>query len=425
MKKQKKILLFSIVLTLTFTMISSITKIAAESYNDWTIINGVKYFYNSLGEQIGTANAKRVIDVSEHQKVIDWATVKNDNKDQYSIDGAIIRLGYGSAYEDVQLENNLAGVRANNIPYGAYLFSYADDADGALQEAQFVEQLIVKYNLQDTDFPIYYDLENFSYSNGERIVSAPSSISAYEKVISTFINYLNSKGFYNIQIYSYTNRIKNYMNSPSILQYLGWIADYSHRCNFDNTYYQGNFGWQYSSTERISGISGNVDVSCFYDKVDTSRVPNTIKQNLYKTNLRFTNDYITGFSKSDNEVNLNLLNTLSDDNYNVIVTDNANNQINITALSYLPNDYLLKFIKKDTTNEELQEYQFIIYNKGDINNDGYISSKDYNAIKNHITHYKELSGTASFIADVNGDGYISSKDYNAIKNHITGAKRLF
>ncbi|NCC55326.1 MAG: hypothetical protein EOM11_07590, partial [Erysipelotrichia bacterium] len=97
MKKQKKILLFSIVLTLTFTMISSITKIAAESYNDWTIINGVKYFYNSLGEQIGTANAKRVIDVSEHQKVIDWATVKNDNKDQYSIDGAIIRLGYGSA----------------------------------------------------------------------------------------------------------------------------------------------------------------------------------------------------------------------------------------------------------------------------------------------------------------------------------------
>ena len=26
--------------------------------------------------------------------------------------------------------------------------------------------------------------------------------------------------------------------------------------------------------------------------------------------------------------------------------------------------------------------------------------------------------------DVNGDGYVSSKDYNAIRNHITGKNRL-
>lgn len=62
--------------------------------------------------------------------------------------------------------------------------------------------------------------------------------------------------------------------------------------------------------------------------------------------------------------------------------------------------------------------------RGDVNGDGYISSKDYNAIKNHITGYKILTGDSLRYADVNKDGYISSKDYNAIKNHINGTKIL-
>ncbi|NBK97747.1 MAG: cell wall-binding protein [Erysipelotrichia bacterium] len=66
------------------------------------------------------------------------------------------------------------------------------------------------------------------------------------------------------------------------------------------------------------------------------------------------------------------------------------------------------------------------YIKGDVNGDGYISSKDYNTIKNHITKYKVLTDEFSLLkADVNEDGYISSKDYNAIKNHINGTKKLF
>ncbi|MEG0361575.1 MAG: dockerin type I domain-containing protein [Longicatena sp.] len=64
------------------------------------------------------------------------------------------------------------------------------------------------------------------------------------------------------------------------------------------------------------------------------------------------------------------------------------------------------------------------YMKGDVNGDGYISSRDYNTIKNHITGYRVLSGNDLKKADVNGDGYISSRDYNAVKNHITGYRPL-
>ena len=60
-----------------------------------------------------------------------------------------------------------------------------------------------------------------------------------------------------------------------------------------------------------------------------------------------------------------------------------------------------------------------------MNGDGYVSSKDYNAIRNHITGKKPLKGESLKRADVNNDGYISSKDYNAIRNHITGKKPLF
>lgn len=43
--------------------------------NDWYTIAGIKYFFNSLGVMIGK-NVKKVIDVSGHQKEIDWDTVK-------------------------------------------------------------------------------------------------------------------------------------------------------------------------------------------------------------------------------------------------------------------------------------------------------------------------------------------------------------
>lgn len=424
---QKRRIQLMITISVVIISLFSFSYVNADTYRDWTMINGVKYFYNSLGEQIGTANAKRVIDVSQWQNTIDWYTVKHGNRDAFSIDGAILRLGFGSDYEDTQLANNLAGVRANDIPYGVYLYSYADDEAGALAEAQFVERMIVKHNLNDMDYPIYYDLENFNaYHNGTRMVYAPNSVAQYEKIISTFIHYLNSKGYYNVQVYSYTNRIQNYMNSASILPYLGWIAEYNHRCNFDNTYYNGLFGWQYSSSEQVNGISGNVDVSCFYNKGNVAtQIPSEVKTILTGKKLTYRDNYIFGFSLSNADYNREIVNSLSNEWYDISICDPNGNPMDLSVSGLMKMNYQLKFTKKESIQATLEDYQFIIYNLGDVNGDGYISSKDYNAIKNHITKTKTLSGTNLAVGDVNGDGYISSKDYNAIKNHITGTRKLF
>ena len=39
-----------------------------------------------------------------------------------------------------------------------------------------------------------------------------------------------------------------------------WVAEYGSRCNYGGTHGM----WQYSSTGRVSGISGNVDMDISY-----------------------------------------------------------------------------------------------------------------------------------------------------------------
>ena len=56
--------------------------------------------------------------------------------------------------------------------------------------------------------------------------------------------------------------------------------------------------------------------------------------------------------------------------------------------------------------------------KGDVNNDGKITSSDYVLIKNHIMGTKELTEEEKKYADYNEDGKITSSDYVLIKNYI-------
>ncbi len=64
------------------------------------------------------------------------------------------------------------------------------------------------------------------------------------------------------------------------------------------------------------------------------------------------------------------------------------------------------------------------YKKGDVNDDGKISSMDYVLVKNHILGIQKLSGNGADAADVNGDGKISSMDYVLIKNDILGISKI-
>ena len=96
---------------------------------------------------------RKIIDVSEHNGVIDWEKAKGH------IDGAIIRCGYGSDYtsqDDRQYRRNVSECERLKIPYGVYLYSYAQNAEQARSEAAHVLRLVKGHKLS---YPIYYDVE--------------------------------------------------------------------------------------------------------------------------------------------------------------------------------------------------------------------------------------------------------------------------
>ena len=79
---------------------------------------------------------KKGIDVSVHNGKIDWQKVKNDG-----IDFAIIRCGYGqnmTSQDDAYWEYNVSECERLGIPYGVYLYSYANTLAKAKSEAQHV-----------------------------------------------------------------------------------------------------------------------------------------------------------------------------------------------------------------------------------------------------------------------------------------------
>ena len=221
-----------------------------EKVVDWQWIEGEKCFFNSLGVLI-KKNAKYIIDVSTHQGKIDWDKVKNADM----IDGVILRIGYGSYYEDGQVAANIKALKRLNIPYGVYLFSYAENKSEALQESKNMLNIIKKYDMKPT-LGVYYDIESWELSNAS---SSNITTAKYDEIITTFVNNMHNSGYKDTYVYTDLNHIRNIL-STNMRKYIRWVAQYNHYCNYDGEY----FMWQYSSSERIPGISTNVDGNVWF-----------------------------------------------------------------------------------------------------------------------------------------------------------------
>ena len=98
-----------------------------------------------------------VVDVSFANGVVDWNALKESG-----VAAAYIRAGYGrniKSQDDVQLARNVSECKRLNIPYGLYLYSYADTEKKAESEAAHIIRLARRYK---PALPIYYDVEETS-----------------------------------------------------------------------------------------------------------------------------------------------------------------------------------------------------------------------------------------------------------------------
>ncbi len=201
------------------------------------------------------------IDVSVYQGTIDWKKVKSSG-----IDFAIIRAGYrgygtnGTLVEDSMFSKNVLGAIANKIDVGIYFYTQAITIDEAKEEARFVLNLIKKYGIKLT-YPIAIDTE-LSNANPQYSGRA-DNLSKQErtKIVKAFCDTIKNAGYIPM-IYANKYWLNDNLDMSKLSSYDIWLAHYT-----EKTDYKGNYTmWQYTSTGKVDGISGNVDKSYCYKK---------------------------------------------------------------------------------------------------------------------------------------------------------------
>lgn len=207
------------------------------------------------------ATKLKVIDVSQFNGKITWATVKNH------VDAAIIRAGYrgygasGTLVTDSAFKVNMDGAIKAGIPVGVYWCSQATSDAEAMQEARYLTGLLNNYKLT---YPVYLDSEHMgpnATGRADRIGKARRT-----QYGLTFCRAMEDNG-YKVGLYCSESWFYDEIDGAAFDRegFEIWIAKYS-----NNKPKYGHEAWQYTDKGTIHGISGNTDLNHFY--VDYSLV---------------------------------------------------------------------------------------------------------------------------------------------------------
>lgn len=186
----------------------------------------------------------KMIDVSEHQKDIDWNKVKAEG-----IVGAIIRYAEDD-YLDPRFHEYMKGAKAAGLHVGAYIYSWAKTKAEAENYAVQLYNVCKPYNC---DLPLYIDLEKKGYEKYA------------DDTAIAFLVKLDKLGCKKRGVYANLNWWNNYLtktrrdyNSNAF-----WVAQYNDVCQFKP---KSDVGiWQYTSQGKVNGIGGNwVDMDICY-----------------------------------------------------------------------------------------------------------------------------------------------------------------
>ena len=190
----------------------------------------------------------RGIDVSRHQGNINWNLVKDSGAEYAIIKAGGADDGY---YRDSTFEQNYARAKALGLGVGTYYFTsskFVTASQGVLEAQKFYD--IIKG--KTFDYPVYVDVE----------ITPTSQRKGATDATIAFCEFMESKGYY-VGIYaSDISGFKERLDLNRLTAYSKWVAIYGCKPGYVKDYDM----WQYSSTGRVSGIIGNVDMDyCYKD----------------------------------------------------------------------------------------------------------------------------------------------------------------
>lgn len=194
-------------------------------------------------------NVSYGIDVSAWQSVIDFGAVRDAG-----CEFALIRCGYyySSFVEDDYFRRNISGAADAGLDVGIYFYTTDNTEEGVRANARHIIELLDGRKL---DYPIAFDWEEWS-----TFQEYGMNIRDLNNVFEAFCDEVEKHG-YSAMLYS----SKNFLNSvwENRNDHPVWLAHY-----VDETDYEGKYAiWQQSSSGKIPGIDGFVDMNIRYNSM--------------------------------------------------------------------------------------------------------------------------------------------------------------
>ena len=200
--------------------------------------------------------SKTIMDVSRWQGCIDWDKVKASGK----VKGVMLKAvstNYklskrkDGLYIDPTFERNYAECKRVGLPVGVYYYTYATDKEMADAELALLKTALTGKTFE---LPISVDVEDNKIK--KLSTQALTDLAAY--ALATVEHW----GFYALLYVGLCfAQTELYMGGAALKPYDVWLAAYRTKKPAPGW----PFGmWQYTSTARVPGVSGNVDLSHAY-----------------------------------------------------------------------------------------------------------------------------------------------------------------
>ena len=256
----KNLLLGTLSLALCLSApLSAISQVsAAGTANPYT---GKTYTHNARYTNYTIYNG---IDVSKYQSSIDWKKVK-----AAGIDYAFIRVGYsgtqnGNCATDPYYASNINNAYKAGIKIGIYYFSQALTTAEAKKEAAYTLNLIRPYK-DKISLPVVFDFEFGTGTNasGKAYAYRANALQGKKSTLTNntiaFMKAVQTDGFTGMY-YGNPSTLNGSFDVAKLAGYPCWLAHYTTRTSYTGSY---DF-WQYSSTGKVNGIAGSVDMNFYY-----------------------------------------------------------------------------------------------------------------------------------------------------------------
>jgi lysozyme len=186
------------------------------------------------------------IDVSHHQKYVDWQKIADHS--EFKVSFCILKATEGATHEDTRFINNWKESSQAGIIRGAYHF-YHPTRGAAEQAKNFINNVI----LNDGDLAPVLDFEKDSPN--ANVITVRKGLMKWLQLVEKH---------YGIRPIIYTNTsIYNKYIKGHFKNYSLWLADYKSG-NIHSLVKSPNLKfWQYTEKGKVSGITGNVDINAF------------------------------------------------------------------------------------------------------------------------------------------------------------------